>query len=204
MSKFLVTVGGKLGIFVALVTDNGIQCNDAMDREYFSKRDGAAAEKASDFDSMAVEVNAFLLSSPGLRTIAGPELIRAIERNRVRSGVYTHPEHTVTVKDPLTGYEEEKTIAATPFTREEETAAYNRLEEVLPAYLRAHPEQFHIGRGKGGVAVRYVVGESVKDESGEYLVNANGDKVQAYRHTAEEWAKCTAKKKEDSAPVSVK
>ena len=45
-----------------------------------------------------------------------------------------------------------------------------RLEEVVPEYVRATTDRFHMGR-KTGIAIRYVEGETANDKEGNVLYN---------------------------------
>ncbi len=203
MSKYLVTVAGVVGLFIPAVTEDGRLVIPAMLKDFEDKAGKAQAEIASDWDSVETELMAYLLASPGLRTIASESLIRGLHETRLESGFYVHHETTVTEKD-ANGVETERKVAARPFTREEKDAAYDRLGELVRSFVKSRPSQFHTGK-RSGIAVRFVAGESVKGPDGVDLYDADGNKVQAYRHTADEWTKITTPKaKGDSAPVSVK
>ena len=127
------------------------------------------AQVKEDHDSVAVEVNAFFLENPGLKTISAPSLTRALWERRAESGA-------------LRGK-----------TQEEKSAMFARLEEVIPEYVKANPDMFHVGR-KTGIAVRYVPGDYVRDAEGNVQYAADGTEKIAYRHSDEEWTKLTAKK----------
>lgn len=72
------------------------------------------------------------------------------------------------------------------------TALKKRLDAIVPEYLAAHPEMFHVGKGSG-VSVRFIPGEYVTDaETGDILLNSKGNKVQKYRTDATEWARLSA------------
>lgn len=141
----------------------------ATDAQYEKLRDELSAAVTEDFDVVAVDVENFLRENPGLKTIPTPSLARGIWDMRIEEG-------------RLRGK-----------THQEKSALYDRLLEVLPEYIRANPDKFHMGR-KTGIAVRYVLGEHMKDAEGNVLLDGNGEPVQAYRHSAEEWAKLTAPK----------
>lgn len=131
-----------------------------------TSRDTLAAQLQTDFDSVAVEVTTFLLANPALKTIPTSSLVRAIWDARIEAGEYAGK------------------------TREEKDAAFARLDEVVPDYVKANGDQFWMGR-KTGIAIREVVGETVKDKDGADVYDAQGNTVQAYRHSAEEWTKIT-------------
>jgi hypothetical protein len=127
------------------------------------------AQVKEDHDSVAVEVIAFLLENPNLKTISSPSLVRALWERKVEAGL-------------LKGK-----------TQEEKSAMYARLEEVVPEYVKANPDMFHMGR-KTGIAIRAVPGEYQKNQDGSTKYDGNGAEIPAFRHTDEEWAKLTAKK----------
>jgi len=179
MSKNIVTVGGVKGIFVALMTEDGKLNVDAMANRARELAANVDAEIRTDFDTVAAEVNAYLLENPGLKSIGSNSLAFALWERRIESG-------------DLAGK-----------TREEKDAQRTRLVEVLDNYIKASPERFHVGR-KTGIAIRYVDGEVAKDNDGNPLYDAEGNTVQAYRWSAEDWTKHTTPKakKGDESPES--
>src|SRR5690606_26380639 len=80
------------------------------------------ARREEDHDRVAVDVTAFLLENPGLRTIATPSLVRGVHGRRLASGDFEGKSHA------------------------EIEAAYSRLEEIIPEYVRANPDMFHVGK----------------------------------------------------------
>lgn len=164
-----ITHDGSKGIFVALLTNNGEVDVDAMIAYLRETANLVKAEVATDFESVATEINAFLLENTGLRTISESALITAVWDARVERGEMKGKNH------------------------DEKVALRNRLEEVLPAYVKSLPDRFHKGR-KLGIAIRFVEGDNVKDKEGNPLYDANGGEVQRYRFTEEEWTKLTTPK----------
>lgn len=139
---------------------------EATTLAFSGQRDTLAAALQTDHDTVSVEVTAFLLSNPGLKTIPTSSLVRAIWDARIEAGEYAGK------------------------SREEKDAAFARLDEVVPEYVKANSESFHMGR-KTGIAIREVPGETVKDKDGNDVFDGAGNTVQAYRHSAEEWTKIT-------------
>lgn len=127
-----------------------------------------------DFDSVSVEITAFLLENPALKTIPTSALVRALWERKVEAGL-------------LKGK-----------SQEEKSIMYARLEEVVPEYVKSNTDMFHMGR-KTGIAIHFVPGETVKDANGNVTYDKGGNEVQAYRHTSEEWAKLTTPKAKDGA-----
>lgn len=142
---------------------------EATDANYASLRDALSARIQTDFDSVAVEINSFLLENPGMRTIPTSALVRSLWERKIEGG-------------ELKGK-----------TQEEKSALYTRLEEVVPEYVKSNAEMFHMGR-KTGIAIRFVNGETAKDAKGAAVYDGEGNEVQAYRHSAEEWTKLTTPK----------
>jgi len=162
---------------ILVLSENGVVAADAMRADFEAKLAELCASASTDFDSVAAEINAFLLSNPGLKTIASAALVRGIWETRVENG-------------ELKGK-----------TQAEKGALFSKLEETVPEYVKAHPNQFHMGK-KTGIAVRFAQGETVKDKEGNPLYDANGDEVAAFRFTDEEWSKMTAPKAAPAAPPS--
>jgi hypothetical protein len=156
-------------ISVVVLTENGKINAEAMREDFEKQLANLDAQISTDFDTVAAEINAFLLANPGLKTIASSALVRSLWETRVENGDTKGKTH------------------------DEKAAMFARLEEVVPEYVRATTDRFHMGR-KTGIAIRYVEGESAKDKDGNVLYNGDGDEVQAYRHSDEEWAKMTAPK----------
>lgn len=128
------------------------------------------AQVKEDHDSVAVEVMAFLVENPGLRTISTAHLVRALWERKIESG------------------------AMKGKSQEEKSLAYARLEEVVPEYVKANPDMFHTGR-KTGIAIRGgFPGDILRNEDGSTKYDANGKEQPNLRHSDEEWAKLTAKK----------
>lgn len=177
-----------LSFVLALLPDGTLDI-PKCDETYFAIRDQIKAEMDTDFASVAVGINAFLLQSPGLKTCPTSSLVQALYDSALESGVYVHAESTddAGVVTP-----------ARPFTRQEKDLARNRLETVVPEYVKSLPDQFHMGR-KTGVAIHFVTGETVKDAEGNEAYGANGDPIQAFRHNAEEWAKVIAPSEKELA-----
>ncbi len=140
-----------------------------------------AAEIDTDFATVAVDMTAFLLENPGMKTISSSSLVRALHERKLESGIYVHPASTDAAGNA---------VPEKPFTRAEKDAAFARLETVVGEYVKSVPDQFHTGR-KLGIAIRFVPGETVKDANGEDVYTNGGDLVQAYRHDAETWTKLT-------------
>lgn len=164
---------------VAIFTVNGCPDREAMDLEYARLADEACAAMKTDFDTIKGELNAWLLTAPGLKTLAEKTIARELWMRRVVNG------------------EVSKDLAA-------RTAEEERLNSVLGAYIRATPEQFHVGK-KLGVAFNYADGEYVKNEkTGEILVDGEGNAVQHYRHTAAQWKEMGDKKAASVAAAIVK
>ena len=203
MSKFISVIGGVAYILVPVVTENGRMVLPAMREDFEKRANGANAETNSDFDSVETEINSFLLGSDRRTTIPTNSLISALYDARLESGCYVHPESTVKEKDQ-NGVEVERTISAHKWSTDEKAADRDRLDEVVRAFLRSKPDQFHLGgKGRGGVAIRFVKGETMKDpKTGEVLYGTDLEPVQAYRFSDEDWKKFS--KKSDDAPVSVK
>lgn len=128
-----------------------------------------AARVQTDFDTVAVEIMSFLLENPGQKTIPTSVLVRNLWERKIEAGL-------------LKGK-----------TQEEKSALFSRLEEVVPEYVKSNTDMFHMGR-KTGIAIRYVTGETAKDAKGQETFDGEGNPVQAYRHSEEEWAKLTAPK----------
>jgi hypothetical protein len=126
-----------------------------------------------DFDSVSVEITAFLLENPGLKTIPTSALVRNLWERKIEAGL-------------LKGK-----------SQEDKSAAYARLEEVVPEYVKSNTDMFHMGR-KTGIAIHFVPGEMAKDASGNTVYDGAGNEVQAYRHTPEEWTKLTTPKAKDA------
>lgn len=166
---------GKQIIVMAVLAADGTLDTEATDKEYFKLRDTLAAQLQEDQNSVAVEMTAFLLQNPGLRTIPTAALVRSLWDAKIESGALKGKSH------------------------EERNALFTRLEEIVPEYVKANPDMFHVGR-KSGIAIRYVPGEYVTDpKTGKQVFDDEGNPVQAYRHSDEEWAKLTAvKEKKDS------
>lgn len=152
---------------IVFSADGSVDVNATMDKAK-GVLQGLVERLATDHDSVTVGITTFLMANPALKTVPTTALIRALMNARASTGEF-----------------------AGDFTKQEE--AYKRIEEVVPSYIKANPDQFHTGK-KLGVAIRYVPGE----------VDENG--AQKYRHSDEEWAKITAKKAaaqaSDDAPES--
>jgi hypothetical protein len=148
-----------------------------------------AAEIDTDFATVAVDMTAFLLENPGMKTIATSSLVRALHERKLESGFYVH---AATVDDAGNA------VAEKPFTRQEKDLAFARLETVVPEYVKSLPDQFHTGK-KTGIAIRFVTGETAKDKDGNDVYDAQGDTVQAMRHDSETWAKITAPSEKELA-----
>ncbi len=148
-----------------------------------------AAEIDTDFATVAVDMTAFLLENPGMKTIATSSLVRALHERKLESGFYVHAATVDDAGNP---------VAEKPFTRQEKDLAFARLETVVPEYVKSLPDQFHTGK-KTGIAIRFVNGENQKDADGNDTFNGAGDTVQAYRHDAETWAKITAPSEKELA-----
>lgn len=165
---------------IVVLTENGeinVACAAMMREDFEAQLTKECARMATDFNSVAVEINAYLIANPKLRTVPTSALIRSLWETRVENG-------------ELKGK-----------THEEKATMFARLEEVVPEYVKAHGDRFHMGR-KTGIAIRFVEGEVVKDAEGNPLYNAEGDETQAYRHSAEEWTKITAAKAEKDAAAT--
>lgn len=87
----------------------------------------AAAAETADFDSVAVEIEAFLNENPNLKTITTTALVRELWEKRLTSG-------QLAGKSPA-----------------EKAAMYFRLGEVVPEYVKSS-EAFHMGR-KTGISI---------------------------------------------------
>lgn len=123
---------------IAVLTNNGAVDQEAMLADFNKQCTALIAERSADQDTVKVELNDFLLSSPGLKTISKSSLVRALFETRIESGKY---------KD---------------VPREQRDSDFVRLETVVSEYIAAHPDLFHAGR-KMGVAVRQVPGEKNED-----------------------------------------
>lgn len=170
-----ITMAMAKQIVVTVVVDSNGDWDDEATLAAFQELYGKGkAEHTTDFDSVATEVATYLLQNPALRTISTKELHRSIWDTRVESGTYKG-----------------KSSA-------EKNAAWTRLETVLPEYLKSNQDLFHVGK-KVGVAIRYVPGEQALDKEGNPRFDAEGNPVQHYRISDEDWAKLTAKRDELAA-----
>jgi hypothetical protein len=162
-----------------VLTASGSVNRAATDAAYFDLRDKLDASLQEDQSSVAEDITAFLLRSPGLRTIPTSSLVRNLWDARNLSGVNDKKSHS------------------------EKEAAFSRLEEIVPEYVKANPKMFHMGR-KTGIAIRFVPGEvAVDPKTGEDMFDEKtGEPVQAYRHTDEEWTKLTAKANEKKSETN--
>ena len=167
-------------IVVDVVTfEDGSFNQEATDRNYFNVRDTWKAKHENDFDSVAVDVSTFLISLPGAKSIATPALVRGIYTMRAENGAFKGK------------------------TQEEKDAVFERLSELVPEYVKTHPENFHMGK-KLGIAIRHVPGHVKLDDEGNPVTTANGEQIPVYRYTDEEWSKLTAKKEKDAEPSSTR
>ena len=148
-----------------------------------------AAEIDTDFATVAVDMTAYLLTEPGMRTVSTSSLIRALHERKLESGAYVHPETTDAAGN---------VVPAKPFTRQEKDAAFARLETVVPEYVKSLPDQYHTGK-KTGIAIHFVTGETAKDKDGAEVFDGAGNTVQAFRHSPEEWAKIVAPSEKELA-----
>lgn len=125
----------------------------------------------TDSDSVSAELNSFLLSAPGLKNCSFEALVGALWDARNSAQQYADS------------------------TFEQKNEAREHLRTVLKTCIDSSPDQFFTGR-KLGVLVRYVPGDYIKDEKDgtTVLTNAEGEPMQKYRYTNEEWNKATAKK----------
>lgn len=153
---------------VALLPDGSVNAG-ATDAAYFKLRDELIASVQEDFSTVAIDITTFLLQSPGLRTIPTATLVRNLWEAKAESGA-------------LKGK-----------TQAEKQALFERVEAIVPEYVKANKDMFHMGR-KTGIAVRYVPGEVQKDKDGNEVFDAAGNTIQALRHNDEEWAKLTTPK----------
>lgn len=155
-------------VTLAFLSD-GSPDRETTDANYKAEADKAFAQATQDFDTVAVEIATFLLANPAIKSLKSATLVGAIWDNRVESGQY-----------------KDKDLA----TR---SADRDRLEEVLGNYVRANPDQFHVGQ-KQGIAFNFVLGDHVTNEKGEVLKDGEGNPVQRYRWSKEDWTKMTAPK----------
>ncbi len=119
------------------------------------------AEESTDWDTVDLEFRTLLIENPGLRTIPLPEAVNAIWDART-------PE--TKGKDLMT-----------------RAANRARLEEVFPDYVKAQDWLFY-GQGRGGIVVRAVPGDKVRDKEGNLTDQDN------IRTNDEEWTKMVARK----------
>jgi hypothetical protein len=173
MSKHTVTRDGTTFLLVPLMTDDGIVNPQACATRAKEIATELQAEATADFDTVAAGINAYLLENPGMKNVSMGTLVRELDVARRLSDAQ----------------------AGVKRSSEENKAAFERLESVIPNYIRSNTDRFYVGR-KMGVQIRFVDGEHVKGDDGEILVGGDGKPKQAYRHTAEEWAKITAPKPE--------
>lgn len=165
----MITNDGKRGFFILALSEDGAFNLDAMSEDLAKQAAEVEAEQQTDFETVAAEVNAYLLDNPGLRSVPTETLKRSLWERRIESG-------------SLKGV-----------SPEERTALYDRMSDVVPNYIRSATDRFYIGK-KSGILVRFVEGETVKNEDGSPKL-VNGKPAQALRHTDEEWtAKTTPKK----------
>lgn len=160
----------KNQIFVDVVFNADGSVDSSKTTEAFHKLLATFASQINnDFDKVSVEITAFLLENPSLRSISSSALSRSIWERRLEAG-------------ELKGK-----------STDEKTAEFTRLEEVVPNYVKSQPDMFHVGR-KTGIAIRYVLGENAVDGQGNTVYDGEGNPVQAYRVSDDDWAKMTAKK----------
>jgi len=171
-----------LSIALCLAADGTLDLA-ATDAIYFAVRDQIKAEMDTDFNSVAVGITSFLLGNPAMKTCPTSSLVQALYDEALENGSFVHAAEM--------NEDGSEKAPARPFTRQEKDLARGRLETVVPEYVKSLPNQFHTGR-KTGIAIHFVNGETAKDAEGNDVYAANGDTVQAFRHTAEEWAKITA------------
>lgn len=167
-------------IIIDVLFNNGeidADAQEVMRRDFESKLASLVAQTRETFESIAVELNAFLCENPGLKTIATPSLIRSLWERKAENG-------------ELKGK-----------TNEEKAAMHDRLSEVLDAFVKAHPAQFHTGK-KYGIALRYAVGDVQKDSEGNPVFDAAGNEVYRKRWTDAEWAEKTTPKTKDNGAVA--
>lgn len=132
-----------------------------------------------DQDTLAPDVFAFLLDNPDVKNIARTDLQLHVHTRRAEDGKFAGKSRT------------------------EKDAAFERLGEILPEFIAAHPDMFYASQGRKGVLVHYVPGEVVTDDDGAPVL-VDGEPQQAYRWTDEEWKTLTAKKEEEAVPESAK
>ena len=166
-----------LTIALILASDSSID-RAATLAAFAGDLDTLIAARNTDFDSVAVELTEYLLDNPAMRNNAMSNLVRALHERRIENGVYGDTK--------------------APEYQANKNAGIERLEVVLPEYIKSNTDQFHIGRGNG-VLIRFVLGEVMKDKDGNVLYSAStadnegGDEVQAYRISDEDWTKACAK-----------
>lgn len=180
MSKAIVTVGGIKGIFTALLTEDGKLNTEGMTKAFEMDCASAAAELATDFDTVAAELHETLIGEPGLRNVAFASLARMIWDRRVESGTYAGK------------------------TREEKEAAHDRLETVLSEYLASNTETYHVGRGRGGVLIRKVAGEVSRDKDGNPVFDKDGNEIPHTRWNDKDWSEALAKSAASEARAAEK
>lgn len=167
-------------ITVNLVSNDDGTLNKEESSRVFEKLFAALqARIQTDHDSVAVHVTQFLLANAGLKTCPVSEMVRSIWETRLLDGEFEGK------------------------TREEKNELNARLAEVLPEYLRANDDMFHIGR-KTGVAIRFVPGDYQKDSDGDLIKDKNGNPIQLYRHSDKEWAVIMQKAAESEARTAAK
>lgn len=157
-------------IIVDVVSNSDGSVNETATRAAFAELlTKLVAERSADFDTVKVEIDAFLLENPGLRSIKGASLIRALWERKVENGELRNK------------------------SQAEKGAMYARLEMVAEEYVKSNPDRFHVGR-KSGISIRYVPGEHMMGADGKPVYDKEGNEVQAFRISDEEWAKLTAPK----------
>lgn len=162
----IVTKGSDKYALVSLFFNDGKLDVDATKARLAEILAEYQAVSSTDFDTMKLDFSKTFTSpaTVALRNLPESEIGRLIWNGKIRRGEVS--------EDPT-----------------EEKAQFDRFEEVLGAYLRAHPDQFLVGKGSG-VLIRYVDGdfEPGKDE---VTYDAQGNEIPPtprQRWTAVEWA----------------
>ncbi len=101
----------------------------------------AVAAASISFDEVAGPIYAYLLRNKALRSVPIGNLINAAYNHFLR-------ENPDADDDSM-------------------TAQRSRLEEVVPAYIKSEPDLFYFGRGRGGVVISHLEGET--NDKGEQI-----------------------------------